>query len=241
MKSKTPKFIALALAIAVLASALPFAGPASAVPGDAKNLRDGHWTNQHRWIAFGRFDGKPIIWRILETGKTDDGKPMAFLLAEDAVAKMCFNESRSDGNDWDSSVIKRWLNNDFLSTVFSEGEKNAIVNCTYYYGGEHEGSGKKATSKVFLLSKNDAENIRFFANNTDRRINEYEREGDWWLRSPGDLDDNAALVVSGGGVHGFGSPVDSRFAVRPALKINLSSSIFTSSSSKYEILYTLSR
>jgi hypothetical protein len=63
------KFITLALVIAVLASVIFFPFPASAVPGDAKDLHEGHWTEQHRWIAFGE-DGKPIIWRILEIGET---------------------------------------------------------------------------------------------------------------------------------------------------------------------------
>jgi hypothetical protein len=238
MERKISKFILLAFAIAVLAAIL-FPLPAAAVPGDAKNLRGGYWINQHRWIAFGRFDGKPIIWRILETGKTDEGSPMAFLLAEDAVAVRRFNKSSSDGNDWNNSDLKRWLNNDFFYAVFSEGEQTAIVNSTYYYGGKYEGSDRKGTSKVFLLSTDDAENLRFFANNADRRIKEYEGRKDWWLRSPGVYDADAEYVDSVLGVDC--DDVDNMYAVRPALKINLSSSIFTSSSSKYEILYTLPR
>jgi hypothetical protein len=233
MTIKMPKFITLALTIAFLASAVLFAFPASAVPGDAKNLSGGHWTNQHRWIAFGRYDGKPIIWRILETGKTDKGNPMAFLLADGCVEEeMRFNRYEGDGNRWNDSAIKRWLNDDFYYAAFSEKEQGAIVNCTYYYGGEYKGSGRKATSKVFLLSVDDAENGRFFANDADRSIENW-----WWLRSPGFYDGLAAGVDFGGGVNGIGHNVDLRDAVRPALKINLSSSIFTSSSSKYEILY----
>ncbi|MDR1509423.1 MAG: DUF6273 domain-containing protein [Synergistaceae bacterium] len=223
MKSKMSKFIALALIVALLAPALLSAVPASAVPGDAKDLREGHWTEQHRWIAFGEYDGKPIIWRILEVDKTDDGSPMAFLLADGYVEEdRRFN---LDGdNDWNSSEIKRWLNDDFYYAAFSEKEQDAIVNRTYYYGGEYEGSGRKATSKVFLLSMDDA----------DRSIGE-----DWWLRSPGDFGLNAADVHDVGEVYGgnTNSSVGRSRAVRPALKINLASSIFTSSSSKYEILY----
>ncbi|MDR1509425.1 MAG: DUF6273 domain-containing protein [Synergistaceae bacterium] len=249
MKSKTQKFFRLALAIAVLAAAFLSAGPASAVPGDAKNLRGGYWTDQHRWIAFGEYDGKPIIWRILEVGKTDDGSTMAFLLAEDAVAVRQFNNSSSDGNDWDSSNLKYWLNDDFYYAAFSEGEQGAIVNSAYLYGGKSGGSDRKAASKVFLLSADEAKNNKFFADDADRRINAYEGElswkYEWWLRSPGSYGDNAANVEYAGVYDGaslfdyrYGDGrVGNSYAIRPALKINLASSIFTSSSSKYEILY----
>jgi hypothetical protein len=82
------------------------------------------------------------------------------------------------------------------------------------------------------LSTDEAENQKFFANDADRAIGT-----DWWLRSPGEHGRGAAIVHSGGGVAGRGNDVNYRNAVRPALKINLASSIFTSSSSKYEILY----
>jgi hypothetical protein len=235
MKSKTPKFIALALATALLASAVSSPIPAAAVPGDAKDLRGGHWTEQHRWIAFGRYDGKPIIWRVLETGKTDKGNPMAFLLANGCVEDaMRFDRYKHGGNDWNDSDIKRWLNDDFYHAAFSKKEQDAIVNSAYYYGGKYEGGDKKDASKVFLLSADDAENGRFFANDADRLIGSY-----WWLRSPDVYEYCAAYVSYRGEVIGddAGSSVDDELGVRPALKINLASSIFTSSSSKYEILY----
>jgi hypothetical protein len=232
MERKMAKFVLSVLVTAALVSAVMFPVPAAAVPGDAKDLRGGYWTERHRWIVFGRHDGKPIIWRILETGETNNGNPMAFLLAEDAVGRdRQFNRSRK--NDWDSSDIKRWLNDDFYYAAFSEKEQRAIANCTYYYGGEYERSDRKATSKVFFLSTDNAESERFFANNADRSIGTW-----WWLRSPGTDGDRAAHVFDGGGVFGVGGvDVGREMAVRPALKIDLASSIFTSSSSKYEILY----
>jgi hypothetical protein len=154
---------------------------------------------------------------------------VAFLLAEDAVARMRFDDFF---NDWNNSDLKRWLNEDFYNGAFSEKERDAIVNCTYSYGGKYEGSDKTAASKVFLLSADDAENGKFFVNNDDRST-----EDTWWLRSPGNIDGDAAYVHNVGEVYGGGDYVRSWRAVRPALKINLESAIFTSSSSKYEILY----
>jgi ankyrin repeat protein len=230
MKSKTQKFITLALAIAVLAPALLFAGLDSAVPGDAKDLRGSYWTERHRYIAFGEYGGEPIIWRILEIGETDEGEPMAFLLADGYVEE--YMEFDGSSNDWNSSDIKRWLNDDFYHAAFSEKERGAIVNSSYYYGGKYKGSDRKDTSKVFLLSVDDAENQKFFANDADRAL-----EGNWWLRSPVRDVGNAANVLNDGGVYGIGVSVRFGYTVRPALKINLASSIFTSPSSKYEVLY----
>jgi hypothetical protein len=241
MKSKMTKFLNLVLAIVALASAISFAVPAAAVPGDARDLRGGCWTERHRWIEFGEYNGKPLIWRILEVSESDGGSPAAFLLAENAVAEMPFNSNSS--NDWLGSDIKRWLNEDFYNAAFSEKERDAIINSTYRYGGKYEGSDKTAASKVFLLSTDEARNERFFANDDDR-ITNFENELDcWWLRSPGDDDYSAADVYIGVGVYtsigvyDSGESVDLVLSVRPALKVNLSSSIFTSSSSKYEILY----
>jgi hypothetical protein len=85
---------------------------------------------------------------------------------------------------------------------------------------------------VFVLSTDDAKNERFFVNKKDRSIGRQ-----WWLRSPGNYDHRAANVYYGDKVDGNGSRVVYENAVRPALRINLASPIFTSHSSKYEILY----
>jgi hypothetical protein len=157
---------------------------------------------------------------------------MALLFADEPVKNMKFD---GDSNDWDSSDIKRWLNEDFYRAAFNEEERDAILTSAYRYGGEYKGSDKTAVSKVFLLSTDEAEDGRYFASDADRAIGEW-----WWLRSPGFLG-IAAFVYNDGEVFGGGSIdcVGEERAVRPALKINLASSIFTSSASasKYEILY----
>jgi hypothetical protein len=168
MNRKTASFILLTLAAAAFASAALFPAPAAAVPGGAKNLSGGSYTSEPRWIAFGRRDGKPILWRVLEIGRTDQGTPMAFLFAEDAVAKMEFDSS---SNDWVSSDLARWLNDDFYYGAFSDKEQGAIVNTTYYYGGKNKGSDDRGTSKVFLLSTDEANNEKFFKNDATARLN----------------------------------------------------------------------
>jgi hypothetical protein len=224
------------------ASAISFPILTGTVSDDAGDLSRGVWTEVHRWITFGEHDGEPIIWRILEAGEADDGLPIAFLLAEDAVAGMPYDDFSDDwnsdsSNDWNSSDIKRWLNEDFYHGAFGEQERDAIVNRTYSYGGDYEDSDRAAASKVYLLSAEEVIDERFFANDADRMIG-----ADWWLRSPGLGDVFTARVSSGGEVYVGGSYINREYAVRPALRINLASSVFTfsifkSSFSKYEILH----
>ena len=175
-----------------------------------------------------------MLWRVLEVDKTDRGNPMAFLFAEYPVEEMNYDDFSSD---WNSSDIKKWLNDDFYYSFFSEEERGAIITCEYHYGDAEKVSDKTAASKVFLLSVDEATDSRYFADDEDRAIGE-----GWWLRSSyedSEGDHRAARVIFDGEIFAhslIGSAAYGRL-VRPALKIDLSSSIFTSSSSKYEVLH----
>jgi hypothetical protein len=200
----------------------------------AKDMEPGVWTGSggHRWIRFGKY-----TWRVLKVA-VNKGRKEALLLAEDAVEKRPFNRNRRDGNDWKTSDIREWLNDDFYRGAFSEGERGAILTAYYRYGGRYAGSERTDSSKIFLLSANEAINRDFFDGQDDRVTRWDGQRWKWWLRSPGDFDDNAALVGDNGEVYISGPLyVISERVIRPALILNLSSSIFTSSSSQYEVLY----
>ncbi len=201
------------------------------------NFAVGTWTgeNGHRYVEFG-----DMVWRILEVTESDTdnpGKKTALLLAEESVGSRHFHTTRNSGgdNDWNTSDIKAWLNNEICTknnnnytsngfmSRFSDDEKAAIVTASYTYGGNYIGSGTTGSSKVFLLSTDEANNAVYFDDNADRAIGDY-----WWLRTPGKEDDYAAVVSYDGYVNANGDDMDWSDAVRPALKINLASSIFTS-------------
>jgi uncharacterized repeat protein (TIGR02543 family) len=55
----------------------------------------------------------------------------------------------------------------------------------------------------------------------------------WWLRTPGYYSYNAGIVYNTGGVHSGGNLVDYVYSARPALYLNLTSSIFTSLSTVF--------
>lgn len=182
-----------------------------------------------------------MIWRVLEVTENDaeaSGCTTALLLAEESVGSRQFHTTWNSGgdNDWNTSDIKAWLNNEICTknsndytsngfmSRFSDDEKGSIVTANYTYGGNYTGSGTTGSSKVFLLSVNEASKSDYFAGDADRAIGDY-----WWLRSPGNYRPNAAGVNDDGYVLANGYYVDIySVAVRPALKINLASDIFTS-------------
>jgi hypothetical protein len=224
------------LTLAVLVAALMISAPSSAVPGDADDMGAGMWAGGHRWVKFGNH-----TWRVLKV-VVNKGKKEALLLAEEAVALMPFHRSKSSDNDWKNSDIRKWLNEDFYYSAFSESERDAILTAHYRYGGRNEGSDKTDASKVFLLSTDEARNGDFFEDDDDRATTLDGETWAWWLRSPGGIYCLAAHVRYRGEVHPGNSSDGFVFyerAVRPALIINLSSPIFTSSSSEYETLYDL--
>ena len=165
---------------------------------------------------------EPIKWRVLAVDGDD-----AFLLADKNLDCKPYNEEYENVT-WERCMLRKWLNEDFYNEAFDAGEK-------------------KATDKVYLLSISEVGNAAYGfdttfykfsktreAKNTDyaKMNNAYSStdsgragNGYWWLRSPGSDSGHAAYVSIGGYGYNYGyNVVNSEYAVRPALHINLSSS-----------------
>ncbi|MBO4556675.1 MAG: hypothetical protein J5706_07935, partial [Elusimicrobiales bacterium] len=180
---------------------------------------------------------KAIEWQILE--KYKDGT--ALVISKYALDNVKYNETDTDVT-WETSTIRKWLNNDFYNKAFRNADKNLIVqsylenknNSDYRTKG-----GNNTRDKMFLLSIDEAK--KYFSVDKERRLYptpytkgsnskngklwtkaEYGGSCWWWLRSPGDDQDHAAYVDDGGGVDSCGDNVNNdNGAVRVALKINL--------------------
>ncbi|MBE5933388.1 MAG: hypothetical protein E7263_08220 [Lachnospiraceae bacterium] len=152
--------------------------------------------------------------------------------------------SNSDGIDYSSD--------NFIDKAFNEDEQSAIKTVTVInndnpkYGTD---GGNDTEDKVYLLSVEDSSNEAYGFNcifdecysksreakNTDyvKYNGAYKREGEvywdsaWWLRSPGDESDIACIIGGNGWGDLFGEGVSyGNYGVRPALHINLSSSVW---------------
>lgn len=173
------------------------------------------------------FKVEPIKWRVLST---NDGKVQ--LLCEYALDVNTFgkeqiiNGQKSYANNYENSIIRTWLNNEFYNTAFSTDEKT-YINIT-----EVDNSSLSTSSKsdnkyashntldcVYLLSYKQATSVKNgFITSSDEQdekkaclttdyarakgavINlsdEYFGYANWMLRSPFDNDQNGISVVVG--------------------------------------------
>lgn len=143
---------------------------------------------------------------------------------------------------WQSCTLRQWLNDDFLNTAFSDGEKAMIPTVTVSAGKNPDYStnpGIATQDRVFLLSITEVN--RYFktddarmcvptvyakANGADTSRNNTKGGAAtcWlWLRSPGRDQDDAALVAASGWVDNGGDRVSwNNVGIRPAIWINIS-------------------
>ncbi len=187
-------------------------------------------------ITFGNYEqdnntsnGKePIEWQVLakENNKL-------FLISKEALDCQEYYYSSYTDITWETCSLRFWLNDTFLNTAFSEKERSLIQTTTVSADKNPEyetNPGNETTDKVFLLSITEVEKYDIgkciptdYAVGNGAYGSSY-RYCWWWLRSPGDNQDRAALINHDGEVCFYGFAVDYNHAcVRPAMWINLDS------------------
>ncbi len=190
-------------------------------------------------IKFGNYfinDNKtkePIEWRVL---KVSNNK--ALLITKDAIDCKSYNNEFEDIT-WENCTLRQWLNNEFINQAFSKEEQNKIVLTNISNPNNPEygtWGGNDTQDKIFLLSIDEVK--KYFKDIEDRECkptNYAKQQGAWtnhgsrylgncrwWLRSPGENQNDAAGVGGDGSIYDSGCYVhDVTYAVRPALFINL--------------------
>lgn len=188
-------------------------------------------------IYFGEYeqDNRPlngrerIEWIVLETAED-----RILVISKYALDVRDYNYSFSD-TTWETCEIRRWLNDDFVNTAFSDAERKLIPTVTVA-GSEYLSSTQ---DKVFLLSRSEAK--AYFASNSERmceltvyaemqRRENIKADGGkpgrhtgccyWWLRSNEESLDTP-FCSKNGEIDWFGSPAYSTFGIRPAIWIDL--------------------
>jgi hypothetical protein len=145
-------------------------------------------------ISFNRYN-----WRVLDV--VDN---RALIITEKLIEERKFDAS---SNNWTSSEIRHYLNNDFYNT-FNYDEKNRIDN---------------GNDKIFLLSVQEAQ--KYFSGDIDRialNIDDYNMSfyHNWWLRTPW-TDEHYVYRILRDGRFSNCSARESRIGVRPALWLKL--------------------
>lgn len=185
-------------------------------------------------IAFGK-DG--AAWYSIAREGT-----RSLLVRVNPVAMMPYHNACEEVT-WETSSIRQWLNGEYYDTAFTERQKKAILpvqlnnpdNKIYGTPG-----GNSTEDRVFLLSLEDLE--KYLIVDVDEELKEktlYWYEGDepgywkaveakwegrvisWWLRSPGEFENCAALVNYDNCIYEAGTDVDATCTVRPAVWVDV--------------------
>ena len=162
---------------------------------------------------------EPIEWIIVKREGT-----RAMVLSKYALDAMKY--SRFDTATWESSEIRRWLNDEFLKTAFTQ-EEEAVIAQRYV----DLGKGKRNTQdKVFLMCRQDVEAVwpelegraaqaTPYALSKEMPYTNEKGECRWWLCFPNNRKKGDTVRYDGK----FSSdPVKTyTLGVRPAMWINL--------------------
>ncbi len=194
------------------------------------------------YVFFGAYEqdnntsnGKEDIeWLVLEV---KGGK--ALVISKHALTCEKYNLTLTDVT-WETCSIRNWLNNTFIHSAFTPEEKALIPTVPISTGTYPENITQ---DQLFLLSTNEAYNYFSYASErqcspTDAAIargvyvNQSNNSCFWWLRSPGDNGRNAARVSDDGDIFGSGYYVNTEYAVRPAMWINVETSADSSNNQK---------
>ena len=176
-----------------------------------------------------------IEWEVLEYSA--DGKS-AFVISKYVIDSRPYNK-KDVSITWEKCSLRKWLNNDFINTAFSDSDR-ALIKTTTVKTTENpyrKGTtgGKDTKDKIFVLSYEEA-NKYYLPENADPE--EYDEEElasrigylisgenvSWTLRTPG-YDQNERMSVSYSGEIEPCKEVDYYFGIRPAFWIELTSEL----------------
>ncbi len=139
--------------------------------------------------------------------------------------------------NWETSDLRKWLNNDFYNSAFSDSEKNLIASTTLDNEDNYQYNvtgGNTTQDKIFCLSLTEC--LKYFDNDKSRSCapSKYTKDQGattddlgncyWWLRSPGQESGSVATISPTSGTilnSGMGCH-EQHNSVRPAMWISIS-------------------
>ncbi|MBQ6480665.1 MAG: TIR domain-containing protein [Anaerolineaceae bacterium] len=200
------------------------------------------------YVTFGTYpqteagdDSTSIEWIVLAR----DGQK-ALLISRYALDAKPYN-TENKSITWEECTLRTWLNDTFMHKAFTAQEQEGIIltNVDNSNGQGYNSStngGNDTQDRVFLLScaetkqyldSGTKENVVLtaYAKKEGASVSESSRRKDiktalwWWLRSPGNSQSDAAVLLNDGIIYYTYVYLES-VSVRPALWINLESDIF---------------
>ena len=103
-------------------------------------------------VTFGHDENnQPIEWIVLEK---ENGK--ALLLSKYILTSHCYNEEKNA--DWETSSMRKWLNSEYINTIFSKKEQGLILTTdliNYVPVDTRVERSNNTKDKLFLLSEDE--------------------------------------------------------------------------------------
>lgn len=172
-------------------------------------------------VAFGNYDDNKIAWKVLE--KKDDE---LLLLTDKCIAKQAYHD-KDEAVDWQTSELRKWLNETFYTEAFSDDEKTQIIQ-SKVVNKDNEAfntkGGKTTKDYVYLLSIDEV--TTYLPESPDRSTTFTDGSGGWWwLRSPGFQENDAANIGDYGAINHAGHKVYDKYVVnggvRPVIRVKV--------------------
>lgn len=213
----------------------------------------------------GSDEKKPIEWIVMETNKSgmlllslkvldgqavNDPHKKGYEVREDISDEVFESlDKRPLLGAWASTTLRRWLNEDFYNTAFSEDERGMIIGTkvqTKYNLKYGSTGGPDVTDKIFIPSVEDIINTDYGFNPVPKRDDKLRRcqptdyavskgvrvtnmldsRGEpivngcgYWLRTAGRNGDNTVLVTFYGGILLCGYYSSGINGIRPMIKV----------------------
>lgn len=203
---------------------------------ETKNFADAY---EGDYVSLGKYfinnseTTEPLIWQVV---KRDEDNHNIMVMTKDAIDCVKFNNELAH-IVWMNSSIRKWLNNEFFNTAFTDEDKSKMFKG--YQENKKNPSFETTESSetsdyVFLLSLDEVNNnlteemkkcygTKYFIEKGGYVNTAAGFEGlcDWWLRTPGDNDSHVTNVSNTGDVVLAGDFVNTDdFGVRPAIIIH---------------------
>ena len=212
----------------------PYITEKESAPGNTYQDANGYNYGTVYWFKF-----EPVKWRVLnpETGFVMselvlDSQPFSVMCNMNMVSGYYYNSSEltTYANDYKTSYITKWLNNNFYNDAFTDNNKQNI-----FLSVSHD---SQLTERVFLLSINEIKKQYGFINKdkitgiaTDYaqvqgiEVYDYKKgDCDWWLRSHNEGDTGHANIIRYDGANYNARYTNyTSIGIRPAMLINLNS------------------
>ena len=215
---------------------------------------NGYYTNTTYWFKY-----EPLRWRVLDPSS-------GLVMCEDIIDSQAYSNTiygsnpyynnpacTTYANDYATSSMRTWLNDDFYNTAFTSTEQSDVKTTALdnsAYPGYSQYNSASTNDKLFLLSYSESTNTAYgFSSGTGSSATRYAQGSDyakcqglyvynspgsdndknsyWFFRSPGGYSHSASYVNIDGFVYSSHYVYYTNIGVRPAFKFSSLSSLST--------------